>query len=305
MSAAALPLLAGTSAARDRLDALLVRVASTPRTTVLVRGERGAGLRAAARLVHARSSRAGGPCIELRAAQSLAPGFVEAVFGPAGRLRAAAGGTLVLTEVHALAPDAQAALYAELADPTVDARIVATTTADLDEAVARGRLREDLFYRINVLALEVPPLRARREDVLPLARALLARLAEETGTPCPGITADAALALRDHGWPGNLHELRGVLAAAAARAGGGALSRADLALPGAAGEPAPRPDPGGLAGAADPFGGERRLRAIEERLIRLVLAETGGNKSRAARRLGLNRQTLYNKLEALAAALDR
>lgn len=286
------PLLAGESPARHRLDALITRVAGTPRTTVLVRGERGSGRRLAARLVHARSARREGPFVEIRAAESHAPGFEGDVFGPQGRLHATDGGTVLLSEIQALSASAQAALVRELTEPRFDIRFIATSASDLDADVAEGRLREDLFYRINVLLLSVPALRERRDDVLPLAMSLLARPGGEMDARTRGLSASAAAALTEHPWPGNLRELRGVLEAAAARAGGGTIGREDLALPGSA--------PARHAGA-DPFDGERTLRVVEERLIQLVLDECGGNKSRAARMLGVNRQTLYNKLRELAA----
>jgi len=284
------PLLAGASPARERLEALIERIASTPRTTALVRGERGAPLAAAARLIHARSARSGRPCVVLRASDSLGEGFAERLHGERGALGAAAGGTLILHEVHELADDAQRALLGELTDASFDVRVVATSSADLEEEVALGRLREDLFYRLNVLALHVPALRERADDLVAIARAAMEPLAEAAGRRCPGLTADAALALRAHAWPGDLAELRGVLAAALARTRAGAVSSRDLALPSVRSE------------QADPFDGERNLKAIEERVIRVVLRETNGNKSRAARVLGLNRQTLYNKLEALPSA---
>jgi DNA-binding NtrC family response regulator len=283
-------LLGGESHARDRLRALLERVASTPRTTALVRGERGAGLGIAARVIHACSARRSGPCVEIRAGDSLRTAFAERVFGPGGPARAASGGTLVVLEVQDLDDAAQRALLGELADPTVDVRVVATSSASLEEEVALGRMRADLLYRLNVLAVDVPPLRGRAADVLAIARAALEQLAAEAGLRCPGFAADAAAALQAYAWPGNLPELCGVLAAALARTRTGVVRRVDLALP----DPEPPP--------ADPFAGERNLRALEERVIRLVLRETGGNKSRAARLLGLNRQTLYNKLVGLELA---
>jgi len=124
------PLLAGASPARERLEALIERIASTPRTTALVRGERGAPLAAAARLIHARSARSGRPCVVLRASDSLGEGFAERLHGERGALGAAAGGTLILHEVHELADDAQRALLGELTDASFDVRVVATSSAE-------------------------------------------------------------------------------------------------------------------------------------------------------------------------------
>jgi len=275
-------LLAGSSEARERLVDALLRVARTPRTTVLVRGERGAGKRTAAEHLHAFSGRRVGPCTLLRAGVELAPGALEEA------VRRTQGGTLVLLGVEGLPSAAQAVLQAELVEPTADLRVVVTTSQDLGALVAAGRLREDLLYRLNVLSLCVPALRERAADLPAVTAAMLAELGRESGLQ-GRLEPDALEALGAHAFPGNLRELRGVLAAALARAGGGQLRAADLALPGA---------PRAAASAGD---GDLTLRGAEERQIRRVLALTGGNRSRAARALGINRQTLYNKLAALGA----
>jgi len=281
-------LLAGSSDARERLVDALVRVARTPRTTVLVRGERGAGKRTAAEQLHALSARRAGPCAVLRASAELAPAELPAA------VRRAQGGTLVLLAVERLAPGGQAALLSELVEPSADARLVVTASQSLAAGVEAGRLREELFYRLNVLSLAVPALRERKADLPAMAAALLSGLGRCAGLEA-ALAPDALEALRAYAFPGNLRELEAVLAAALARTGGGAIGAADLALP------HPR---GGPCGTPPAHGADLSLRVLEERQIRRVLDLCGGNRSRAARALGINRQTLYNKLAALGQGPD-
>ncbi len=279
--------LVGESTAVARCREAIARVAGTPRTTVLVKGERGVGKQAVARAIHERSARARGPFVAIRAADSGRPDFVADVFGAGGRLAAAEGGTLRICEVADLGADAQEALLGELQTPTVDARIVATTRRDLELEVQGGRLREDLFYRLNVLALRVPPLRERGADVPRLARLFAERCAAEQGGRSPGFTECALEALTTHDWPGNVRELRHVVEGAILRATDGPIRSADLGLAVAQ----------AVEGDVLPLG-DRSLRAVEESLIRRVLEESAGNRSLAARTLGINRTTLYNKIRA-------
>jgi DNA-binding NtrC family response regulator len=271
-------LLLGASPARGRLVESLLRVARTPRTTVLVRGERGAGKRTAAELVHAFSDRRGGPCLALRA-ETLAPASLLQA------LDRARGGTLILLAVERLQDGAQAGLQAALADPALDVRVAVTTAEDLAADPWRGRLRADLLYRINVLSFAVPPLRERAEDLPLLARALCSSLARAAGSPSE-LEPEALAALEGQTFPGNLRELHGMLLAALARAGGGPIRRVHL-------------DPLGEPGRVPAEDSDLTLQAGETRLIRRALALTRGNRSQAARVLGINRQTLYNKLAAL------
>lgn len=273
-------LLAGASPARDRLLESLRRVARTPRTTVLVRGERGAGKRTAAGLVHAFSARSAGPSVVLRAA-GLDPASLSA------GLAQARGGTLILLAVERLPAGAQVALQAALSDPALDARAVVTTAEDLEAEPWKERLRAELLYRINVLSFTVPPLRERGEDLPALSRALHGELARAAGSQSE-LAPDAQEALAAQAFPGNLRELHGVLLAALARAGDGPVRRAHLDL--SAGPPAESAD--------------LSLRGAEARLIQRALAQTRGNRSRAARALGINRQTLYNKLATLGLEQD-
>ena len=278
--------LTGDSPGCHTLTTALERVARTPRTTVLVRGEPGAGRSQLARALHRRSSRRDGALVVIRAADQVQGDFARRVFGSGGQLEGAAGGTVVLQAVETLDPASQAALLDWLVEPRADVRLVATSSQDLESWVEGGRLRADLFYRLNVLTLWAPPLRERLEDLEAMVRTLVNRLAAELGRRAPDLGPEVLTALSRHPWPGNLRELRAVLEAALWR-GGGTLALEDLGL---AGAPAPNSE-------ALPLG-DRSLRGVEERLIRRVLAEVAGNRSQAARVLGINRQTLYNKLRS-------
>jgi len=289
------------------------RVASTPRTTVLIQGESGSGKELVARAIHELSARRERPFVALNCA-ALTEGLLEAeLFGyepgaftggdPAGRtglLHAAEGGTLLFDEIGELAPPQQAKLLRALqersfrrvgaaAEQPFDVRIMAATHRDLAREVAAGRFREDLFYRLNVLSLSVPPLRARPQAIQPLARLFLERAAAEGGRTQVGLSATALGALLRHPWPGNVRELQNTLARAALLADGPQLEVGDL----------------GLAEAALPDAlplGDRSLRSVEQTLIRRVLAETAGNRSRAASVLGIDRTTLYAKLKTYGIA---
>jgi DNA-binding NtrC family response regulator len=280
--------LLGSSAAVRRLEEGLARVASTPRTTVLVRGRPGAPLDELARLVHARSSRSAGPLIELEAAGVPAARWDEVC--------ACAGGSLIVREVTGLDAAGQAALLEQLeprAGPDGGGlRLIATTCGDLPAEVESGRLREDLAYRLNVLTLALPPLAERREDLGVLAAHLAARAARQLGRAPRRLEAGLLAELARRPWPGDLLELSLYMTAREL------LGPTSLPLPAA---------PSGVAeGAPGPSLGtpeslpvaDRSLRALEEALIRRVLEETGGNKLRAAEILGIHRTTLYHKLAA-------
>ena len=294
-------------------------VASAPRTTVLITGESGVGKELVARAVHARSARAAGPFTAVNCA-ALSDALLEAeLFGyepgaftgaaPGGRrglLAAATGGTLLLDEIGELAPALQAKLLRVLQervyrrvggerDLPLEARVIASTNRDLDAWVREGRFRADLYYRLNVVRISVPPLRERPEDVEPLALHFLARAASELSR-APMVFAPGALErLAARSWPGNVRELSNAIQRAALLAGGGEI-RAEHVDPGANGG-APTGEAGGASGA--PIALELEdcaLRTAERALIRRVLRDTGGNRSRAARLLGVNRTTLYDKL---------
>jgi transcriptional regulator with PAS, ATPase and Fis domain len=307
--------LIGVSAALEHVMDQVLRVAATPRTTVLLLGESGVGKELVTRAIHAASARAGGPFVAVNCA-SLSDGLLESELfgyepgaftggapkGHAGLFAAAEGGTLLLDEVGELAPALQAKLLRVLQERTYrrvgstrdlefDARIVASTHRDLASMVAAGTFREDLFYRLNVMSLTVPPLRERREDVAPLAAHFLAQFAAEFGRSDLLLAPAALQRLREHPWPGNVRELRNVLERAALLATASLIRAEDLALA------APATAQGERCADTLPAEG-RTLRAMEEALIRRVLAECANNRSRAAVVLGINRATLYNKLKS-------
>ncbi len=304
-----------------RLAQLVARVA--PRdVTVLVTGESGTGKERVAEALWRASRRADRPFLRFNCA-ALAPELAEAeLFGHArgaftGAVRArpglfgeADGGTILLDEVGELAQGAQAKLLRVLQDGEVrpvgedrprhvDVRVLAATHRDLPELVARGAFREDLFYRLNVVTLRVPPLRERPEDVPVLARLFLRRFASRFGVSEAPLT-DALLALlARHPWPGNVRELEHALECLVALSPDGALDLALLtrsaAVPG-------MPDAGAGAGEAPALGLRPRVEAYERGLVVEALRAAKGNRSEAARQLGISRVTLHDKLRKYGLA---
>ncbi|MDF1799715.1 MAG: sigma 54-interacting transcriptional regulator [Planctomycetota bacterium] len=279
-----------------RLESEVLRLASTPRSTVSIVGELGVGKQAWARRLHAESARRAGPFVVAEPGVALS----EQLFA------AAEGGTLYLREVATLDASEQAMLVELLthrAGPTTEEqpgglRLVAASR----RAPEQLGLREDLDYRLNVLVLEVPPLRERPEELLPLARHLLARAARELGLPLPALGEAAEASLLARTWPGNLHELAlelraGLLARQLAGDEGGAAGASGRPL----GPLGALCGPNGMqmethSAPRAPSGGDLSLETLEEQAIRAALAESGGNRSLAARRLGIHRTTLYHKL---------
>ena len=289
--------LSGTSAAVGRLVEALTRVASTPRTTVLVRGPLGSPTAALARLVHARSARAPGPLIELWAGDVDATRWGEVLGTPASP-GSAQGGSLVVHEIAHLDEHGQAALVeffeaGGAREGELDLRLVATSTRDLALEVEAGRLREDLFYRLNVLTLTLPPLAERGEDLALLAECSAARSALELGLPARRLSPEQRVRLTQRSWAGDLRELTLYMESL--------LLPAGLELPARPGVPSEGPGQG-LQAVESLDLGDRSLKAVEEALIRRVLDETGGNKLRAAEILGIHRTTLYHKLETYGVA---
>ncbi len=304
--------LLGASEAMARVRARIARVAATD-CSVLLLGETGTGKGLAAREIHAASPRAGGPFVHVDCAalsESLIDSelfghergaFTGAIAARVGRLELSRGGTLFLDEIGELELTLQGKLLRALQDRrferlggtrslALEARVVAATHRDLRGAVRAGRFREDLWFRLCVFAVELPPLRARPGDLALLVRAALPAAARRLGVPLPPVEADFVAALARHGWPGNVRELVHALERALLFAEGGPLGAADaeaaieagsLELPGAGGAAAPPETPRAAPASADPA--ER---------IASVLRATGGNLSRAARRLGLARSTL-------------
>jgi DNA-binding NtrC family response regulator len=300
--------LAGVSPAmalvRDRIE----RVAPTS-ASVLVRGETGTGKELVARTLHRRSPRAGGPFVAFNGG-AVAEGLAESeLFGHekgaftgadrrrVGRFELADGGTLFLDEVGELAPALQVKLLRVLQERRfervggnqtveVDVRVVAATHRDLEQWVRDGRFREDLYYRLNVVTIEVPPLRDRPDDVPALAELFLARYGARPGAATPRLAPASLAALQAQPWPGNVRELENTLHRACILARGEVIEVEDLDLKDASAEPADAPS------------GDLRaiLARVERELLERAVREHGGNLTAAGRALGVERNLLRYKL---------
>ncbi|HSD21554.1 MAG TPA: sigma-54 dependent transcriptional regulator [Anaeromyxobacter sp.] len=285
----------------------LARTAARSNSTILVLGESGSGKEVLARAIHAESPRAGGPFVAVSCAaltESLLESelfghekgaFTGAVSRRKGKFEAAHGGTLFLDEVGDIGPKLQLDLLRVLEerrfhrvggnDPIeVDVRIIAATNRDLRRAAHEGKFREDLFYRLNVIPILIPPLRERREDIPLLVETFVERLAVEMNRKIEGLSPEAMSAIMAHDWPGNVRELRNVLERGAVVTAGPVIQLSDLGLPTKLDSPA---RPGTLAS----------LEEVEKRHVAAVLGHTGGNVSQSARILGIDRVTLYNKMK--------
>jgi two-component system response regulator AtoC len=280
--------------------------------TVLILGESGTGKELVARAIHASSARTDGPFVPVDCG-AIAEGVLESeLFGHAkgaftgaqasrrGLFEEANGGTLVLDEIGDIGPALQARLLRALHEGeirrvganealAVDVRVVAATNKDLAQAVKEGRFREDLFYRLNVVNIRIPPLRERREDVPLLAE----HFAQKHGRADSAITPAARELLLAYRWPGNVRELENVIARALALNPTGVIVPEDL--PEAIRQPAAAA-PAATAVAGVPKAERPTLSELERRYAAQVLAEQGGNKTRAAEILGIDRKTLYRIL---------
>jgi len=310
------PALAGASPALERVRRLMERVAATDEP-VLILGESGTGKELVAGGIQAAGARAAAPFITVNCAavtetllESELFGHEKGAFSGADQRRIgffelADGGTIFLDEIGDMPLPMQAKLLRVLQSGEmrrvggskpfrVDVRVIAATNKDLREEVRFGRFREDLLHRINTMVLELPPLRARLDDLAPLVERFAREFAEERGGK-PLAPSDAALAcLRAYPWPGNVRELRNVVRRACIMAGGPALEPEDL--PGHVTRAVDEPHPS--AEAAGGTGASETLADVERRHIMRVFNACGGNKTAAARALGIAVKTLYNKLEA-------
>jgi two-component system response regulator PilR (NtrC family) len=311
------PEIIGRSAAIGEVRAVVEKVAPT-RTTVLVTGESGTGKEVVARAIHEQGDRRDQPFVAINCG-AIPEGLIESeLFGhekgsftgatdaKAGLFEVAGSGTLFLDEVAELPPHLQVKLLRAVqerrvrrvggkADIAVDARIVAATNRALEEEVRAGRFREDLFYRLNVIQLRMPPLRERREDVPLFLAHFLAQFAIETGKPDVRLSKDAERRLCEYDYPGNVRELANVVERAVTLADGPEISVRDL-------PPALR-SPGDVAApppsAELPDGGldlQAHLDGIERRLLEAALVQTGGVKTDAARLLSLTFRSLRYRL---------
>jgi DNA-binding NtrC family response regulator len=328
--------------AMKRVMALVKRVAGVPGTTVLIQGESGVGKELVAKAIHERSSRHEKQFVAINCA-ALSENLLEAELfgyekgaftgadskGKAGLFEIADGGTIFLDEVGEMPLQLQTKLLRVLQerrfrrvgglnDVSVDVRVVAATNRDLRQEVAAGRFRQDLYYRLRVVPIQVPALRERSEDILPIADHLLKRLGPELGRPQLQLSKESRTAMAAYAWPGNVRELSNAIERAVITAEGDLIATQDLCMDeiltpipvhhnqtAAMASVVPVPsvprndEPVVPKGALIIPAGERNLARVEALLVRAALAETGGQKSRAAELLGINRTTLYNKLREL------
>jgi DNA-binding NtrC family response regulator len=305
-------------------DPLMAKVEETARrvapteTTVLLLGESGTGKEVIARLIHEASPRAGAAFVAVNCA-ALAETLLESeLFGHEkgaftgaharhqGRFEQAHQGTLLLDEVGEMSPALQAKLLRVLQERTfervggeqtvtVDVRVVAATNRDLGQQVARGAFREDLYYRLAVFPIEIPPLRERRADIIPLARHFLELLAQGGGVgSAPELTEGARSALLEHTWPGNVRELQNVLERSVILSGGGAITPGHLGLHTSQ----------AASAAPTQADGKGTLKQMERRAIQAALEAENGNRRRAAKRLGIALRTLQYKIKEYGLTSD-
>lgn len=304
--------LRGESEAMQEVYRAIAKAAAS-KATVLITGESGTGKELVARAIHYGSSRRSAPFVPVNTG-AIPEGLVESeLFGHsrgaftgatetrAGLFQSAEGGTIFLDEISEVSPSMQVKLLRVLQEKEVfmlgsrrarkvDVRIVAATNKDLQNLVRKGTFREDLFFRINVLTLEVPPLRERGDDVLLLARHFGSKFARELEKPAPHFSDDALRVLRNYDWPGNVRELENVVQRLVVMHEEEVIDVADL--PSLMRFSAPR-------ASGRPY---RALAEVEAEHIRTVLAAARGNKTQAAEILGIDRKTLREKL---ASASDR
>jgi two-component system NtrC family response regulator len=294
----------GTSAAMQEVFAALRKVATVD-APVLLTGESGTGKELAARAIHRLGARSAAPFVPINCAaipetllESELFGHEKGAFTGAhaqrpGRIESAHHGTLFLDEIGELPTSLQVKILRFLQDRrverlggrgslAVDARVITATNADLSKLLAEGRFREDLYYRIGVVTIPLPPLRDREDDVVLIADALLRGFAAEAARKINGFSKDALAAMRAHAWPGNVRELENRVRRAAVMAEGSRLTATDLELSDA---------------GASPRQGLRELRAgLERETIRAALKRNRGNISQTAAELGISRPTLYGLL---------
>ena len=303
-----LGLVARSPAMRKVVD--LARRVATVDSTLLITGESGTGKERIARLVHDESPRAAGPFVAVNCGAITETLLESELFGHArgsftgavqdrpGLFEAANGGTLLLDEVGEMSPSVQVKLLRALQEREVrrvgenrsrpvDARVIAATNQELTDRITAGLFRTDLYYRLNVVELHVPPLRERREDILPLARVLLGEAALRLKRPITGLSPPAADQLLRYDWPGNVRELENAMERAVALA---RVSRTELAdLPEEVRHAVPTPSLNGPV---------QLLEAVEKDYILAVLDRNEGNRRQTAAQLGVGTATLYRKLKA-------
>jgi DNA-binding NtrC family response regulator len=294
---------------------MIASVADT-RATVLVTGESGTGKSMIARAIHRRSRRTKGPFVEVACGAlpenlleselfgHVAGAFTGAIGEKMGKFLQADGGTIFLDEIGTASPALQVKLLRVLQELkfeqvggtktfAVDVRVVLATNDDLSRAVAEGRFRQDLYYRINVINIELPPLRSRPNDVVLLAHSFLEQVREDSRRQVTGFADDTLVALERYHWPGNVRELQNVIERAVLLGKGPVITLADLPM-----------EVRGSTGVvvSSPVGQKSLKEALEgpeRQIIREVLESNGWNRNATADQLGINRTTLYKKMKRL------
>ncbi|HKQ85209.1 MAG TPA: sigma-54 dependent transcriptional regulator [Candidatus Acidoferrales bacterium] len=301
----------------DKMQAVLslVERVAPSNSTVLIGGESGVGKDLVARAIHEHSQRAAGPFVKINSTaipetllESELFGYEKGAFSGAvgskpGKFELADKGTLFLDEIGDVPPAIQVKLLRVLQEREferlggtkthkVDVRLIAATNRDLRAALEEGTFREDLYYRLNVVAIDIPPLREHKDDIPTLADFFLEKFSRESGKVLNGITPAAMKILIDHHWPGNVRELQNVIERAVTLSAGATLDADDIHLD----KPRQRSSADGTA-AVLPEG--TTLEQWEEEMIREALRKAGGNKSQAARALGLSRNALRYRLSKM------
>jgi DNA-binding NtrC family response regulator len=310
--------LIGSGAGMRRVFETIQKVAETD-LTVLIRGESGTGKELVAQALHNRSARRHRPFVAVNCAaisrelvESELFGHEKGAFTGAdarrqGRFEAAEGGTVFLDEIGDMPPETQAKILRVLQERAfervggtrpieVDVRVVAATHRNLEEEVKAGRFREDLYYRLKVVEVELPPLRERAEDVPALAQRFLEEVTDRVGREKKRIGEDALAALVRYPWPGNVRELRNAIEQAVVLAPRPVLEASDLRLPGPEGPPTAE---AGNAGLAFSDAKKRAVERFERAFLLQALRSHGGNISRAAESVGMVRQSLQQKIREL------
>ena len=309
--------LDGTSVAINTVRATLKRVAPTG-SRVMITGPAGVGKEIAARMIHNWSPRAGSPFIVLSAAMMSPERVEEELFGSEqngvarpGLLEQAHGGTLFLDEIADMPVNTQAKILRVLTDQSytrvggqrpvkVDVRVLSATSRNLADEIAAGRFREDLYYRLNVVPVRIPPLRERREDIPELVAHFLARFSAERRMQTPELSKDAIAALQAHDWPGNVRQLRNIIERTLILTPGDRVGciEVDLLPP----EIIETQGPTGMGGASMAIMGSplREAReSFEREYLKIQIRRFSGNISRTASFIGMERSALHRKLKAL------
>jgi transcriptional regulator with PAS, ATPase and Fis domain len=295
----------------QRVFEVLPAIAGSP-STVLISGETGTGKELVARAIHGLSTRANGPFVAVSCAalpdtllESELFGYKAGAFTGAsrdkpGRFALAKGGTLFLDEIGDISPAVQVKLLRVLQErtfeplgatrsETADVRVVVATNKDLAQQTARGAFREDLYYRVNVVRIELPPLRKRKEDIPVLAMQFVERFNRLQGREVRGVAAEALSLLLAHDWPGNVRELENAVERAFILCGDGLIGIAHL----------PEELTGRRASQAEPLTGRAAHDMLDAQAIRNALERSGGSRVAAARELGVHATTLFRRMKKL------